>query len=159
MVPRPARSAESQCAHPGMKASFNLVLSSLAGLNVSGRRELRPEEGWEVWWASLFFFFPGRNVEPAFLGVPTPPSEKNRGSLNLNNRPPPLSLQSTHGLCIFQRGPGFQPPDLVTIASFIPCKSEAFKEPSVTPANSAPPFQPRQPGDRDSSQKPKRCSG
>lgn len=30
--------------------------------------------------------------------------------------------QSTHGLCIFQWGPGFQPPDLVTIASFIPCK-------------------------------------
>lgn len=48
VVPRPARSPESECAHSRMRDSFNLVLSSLAGLNLSGSRELRPEEGWEV---------------------------------------------------------------------------------------------------------------
>lgn len=76
-------------------------------------------------WASIFFFR-GRNVEPAFLDVPTPLSEKNRGNLNLNNSPPsrpaPFSSRAHTGFAFFQWGPGFQPPDLVTIASFIPCK-------------------------------------
>lgn len=66
------------CAPPGWRASLYLVLSCLADLNVSGSKELMSEKGWEVWRAFLFLSpSRGRNVEPGYLGLPTPHSEKN----------------------------------------------------------------------------------
>lgn len=47
------------CAPPKWRASLYLVLSCLAGLNVSGSKEVRLEKGWKVWRGFLFLsFFP-----------------------------------------------------------------------------------------------------
>lgn len=106
-LPPPPQGPPASCVHPKRRHSLSSVLGEPTGRHRShfllSSQQKRGERGR----VGLLPQFPHCSSGGAGL------------SLLLLLAPP---LPQSYRLSIFRWGPGFQPPDLVTIANFIPCK-------------------------------------
>lgn len=137
------------CAPPRWRASLYLVLSCLAGLNVSGSKELRPEKGWEVWRGFLFFLL---LPEVGMLNRATsvyllPVLRRIEVTLACISPSWLLSLPEHTQALHFSVGPWIPATRPCYHSKLHSMQIGGFQRAKCNPANSVPPFQASQPGD------------